>query len=749
VKRELFVSPEGADWWSGDRPRPSADGKNGPVVSLNQAQWMARQWHRNGQSDGPVTIRLADGRYPITFPLEFGPEDYGAMEFKALPGAQPVIDGGVPVCGWTQSTCNGLAVWKADVTPFLLEFGPFRSLFVNGARRRRARYPSTGYLWIEEAPDAPPDGSARTANMDLLRGSYRFRAAPGDVDGIGSWTGAEVVMLNRWINERMPVRRYDPATRLLEMAMRTRLFLRTEFKQKGKTIRYWIENVREGLREPGDWYLDAGARTLYYAPCKGETPETCAVMIPAVKQFVRIRGDLERAIPAGGIRFEGITFAHADWALPCNRPVWWDPYLPEHAWRPRASFRHFKECNTANPWIDSGGSPQAAFNLPGAIQLEAACDVTIADCRIEHVGFYGIGIGEACRAIRVTGNTIADMGAGGVLMDGADPFGDPRRITGHSAITDNHIHGGGHVFLAACGVTLVHTVQNDVSHNHIHDMTYSGISCGWMWGLADSVSRLHRIARNHIHDLGRRGGMSDMGGIYLLGPQPGTFVDGNYIHDVTSAAYGGWGIYPDEGSALLTIENNVILRTGSESLHEHMGRQNVIRNNFFLLGGEGGVRFSRSPRNRWMAFPREGGEFMRNVVVTDNAPAIWDYLGYQERNPYSFDCNLYWDRAKAAPFFLLSCPPVLPAKTVRRQRKSLAGRRKDGLDLHSMAADPRLRDIDAGQFAPASAAALRRLGIVPPDVSGVGPRPPARRVDVHDPHPYGRANPEGGRARKR
>ncbi|MBN1865030.1 MAG: right-handed parallel beta-helix repeat-containing protein [Victivallales bacterium] len=738
MKRELFVSPDGTDWWSGDLPRQSSDGLNGPVVSLNLAILMARQWHRNGQSDGPVTVWLTEGHYPITFPLEFGPEDYGTMEFKALPGARPVIDGGVTVRNWNANVCNGLAVWEADMTAFLLEFGPFRSLFVNGSRRRRARYPSAEYLWIEEAPDAPPSGNAKTANMDLLRGSYRFRAAKGDVDGIASWEGAEVVMLNRWINERMPVRHFDPDTRIIEMDTRTCLFLRTEFAQESKTIRYWIENVREGLREPGDWYLDAAARKLYYVPCKGETPENCEVTVPAVKQFVRILGDLEHEKPAGGIRFEGITFAHADWAPPCNRPVWWDPYLPEHSWRPRTSFRHFKECNHANPWIDSGGSPQAAFNLPGAIQLEAARDVTITDCHILHVGFYGIGIGEACSTIRVTGNTISDMGAGGVLMDGTDPLGDPRRVTGHSVITDNHIHGGGHVFLAACGVTLVHTEQNDVSHNHIHDMTYSGISCGWMWGLADSVSRLHRIAHNHIHDLGRRGGMSDMGGIYLLGPQPGTFVDGNYIHDITSAAYGGWGIYPDEGSSMLTIENNVILRTGSESLHEHMGRQNVIRNNLFLLGGEGGVRFSRYLRNRWMSFPTEGGEFIRNVVLTDSAPVVRDMLCYQDRNPYAFDCNLYWDRSKGSPSFVMVNQKDTPASTSQSGRKGLAGRRKQGMDIHSIAADPRLRNIDGAVFTIASNSPLHSLGILPLDLSNVGPRPPDKRLTQHNPHPYHR-----------
>ncbi|MCF7838931.1 MAG: right-handed parallel beta-helix repeat-containing protein [Candidatus Marinimicrobia bacterium] len=731
MQREIFVAPEGADWWTGTRPDPAEDGHDGPIPSLRQAVMMARQWHRNGLADGPVIIRLGGGRFPLTFPLEVGPEDYGVFEFRAAPGAEPVIDGGVPVRGWAPVIVNERQAWAADMTSLLLEFGPFRSLFVNGARCRRARYPAEGYLWIEEAPDSPAGSNVRTGNSALLRGSFRFRAAPGDLDGVQSWQDAEVVMLNRWINERMPVASYDAASRILTTQTRTRLFLKTEYSEAGKTIRYWIDNVREGLLEPGDWYLDTGEKRLYYLPLEGQDIKACEVVVPVVRQFLRIRGELENDRPAGGVAFRGITFRHADWCEASTRPVWWDPYAESAAQQhSRASFRSFVEINNADPHIETGSSPQAAVHLPGSIQLEGARNVTIEDCRIEHVGFYGIGLGEACRAVRLLGNTISDMGGGGVIVDGMDVHGDPRRITGHCHITDNLIHGGGQVFPAACGITLAHSVQNVVAHNEIHDMTYSGISCGWLWGLCDSVSRLHWIYKNHIHDLGRRGGMSDMGGIYLLGPQPGTFIENNYIHDIQSAAYGGWGIYPDEGSSLLTIEKNVVVRTGSDSLHEHMGRQNVIRNNLFLLGGEGGVRFSRSTRNRWQAFPTEGGLFFGNIVVTDGAPVIHDFLAYQERNPYRFDLNVYWDsRGK---------PGCMTRRGMNGQWQPLSfeERRAAGLDLHSVLADPRLKDAAAGDFAPTADSPARALGFEPVDLSDIGPRPRKQRIIRHEPHPY-------------
>ena len=45
----------------------------------------------------------------------------------------------------------------------------------------------------------------------------------------------------------------------------------------------------------------------------------------------------------------------------------------------------------------------------------------------------------------------------------------------------------------------------------------------------------------------------------MLGVQPGSVIRYNLIHDIEKANYGGWAIYPDEGSSHLLIENNIVL----------------------------------------------------------------------------------------------------------------------------------------------------------------------------------------------
>jgi hypothetical protein len=176
------------------------------------------------------------------------------------------------------------------------------------------------------------------------------------------------------------------------------------------------------------------------------------------------------------------------------------------------------------------------------------------------------------------------LGGGGVKIGGAELDGSPADRTGQIRVTDNQIRHVGRVFHQGCGILLTNAFGCDLLHNEIAHTCYTGISVGWNWGYRETITRNIRIENNLIHDIGE-GVLSDNGGIYLLGVQPGTVVRGNHIYRVTAADYGAGGIYPDEGCAHVLIEHNWIHDTQGCPFGIHFSRELVVRFNVFMSNG--------------------------------------------------------------------------------------------------------------------------------------------------------------------
>jgi hypothetical protein len=297
------------------------------------------------------------------------------------------------------------------------------------------------------------------------------------------------------------------------------------------------------------------------------------------------------------------------------------------------------------------------------------------------------------------GNEVAWIAAGGIKVSGA-VVPEPLR-TGETIIADNQLHHLGRLNHSGVGVLIMNAFGNTVAHNEIHDLYYTGVSVGWVWGYGPSVSRDNRIEFNHIHHVGQ-GLLSDIGGVYLLGLSPGTVVRNNIVHDVAGHDK-AWGLYTDEGSTGIVPENNLVYRTTHGSLHQHYGRDNLVRNNIFAFGRDEQIVRSRDEPHRSFTFERNIIYYRTGELFS----SVWS--GGTDR--IVLDHNLYWNPTGVPRF------PVDSIETWRAR----------GFDTHSIVADPLSVDPDRDDFRLKPGIPALKLGFRPPDLSAVGPRTPREK----------------------
>src|SRR5256714_15485853 len=194
------------------------------------------------------------------------------------------------------------------------------------------------------------------------------------------------------------------------------------------------------------------------------------------------------------------------------------------------------------------------------------------------------------------------------------------------------------MFHRAIGIGIGQSPGNHLSHILIHDFYYTGIAIGWTWVYGPACASNNLVAFNHVHHIGVRSDgdgpiLSDMGGIYTLGKQPGTRIINNLWHDIAGLRYGGWGIYFDEGSSGIIAESNVVYRTTHGGFHQHYGETNSVWNNVFAFGRDQQLQRTRVE-------PHLSFSFETNIIYFDSGDLL---AGDWSLDSYQMDRNLYFD----------------------------------------------------------------------------------------------------------
>lgn len=533
---ELFVAVNGNDRSSGRSAERR--GQNGPFATITRARDEIRQLKGSNQLSEGAIVYVRGGTYHLNEPLVFEPGDSGTLAgpivYRNYPGEQPRISGGTPITNWHREP-NGS--WSAPV-PEVRSGRYFRNLSVNGTRATRARTPNAGYFHIETTDEA-------TDGLFTAMTGFHFRE--GDLKA--DWRNlqdVEVVVVHHWADAHLPIKQINPATRRVDFSKATRMAF---VEQSKAPVRYYVDNVLEGLDAAGEWYLARDEARLFYIPRSNEQMDKATVVAARLERLLEVRGtEFSRVTD---IRFEGLTFSDADYELPADESDYW----------------------------------QAWANLPGVIMLEQTERITIQQCTIENVGTTAIELNAGAENV-IARNLIQNNAAGGIHINGWDlsrgwDGAEPDPNTRDNVISGNRIEQLGKTFHGAVAVSICWASNSLISDNDISYINYSAISVGCSWGYDPTPTGATTIERNRISNIGTEEILSDLAAIYLVGNSPGIEVTYNRIENVQAAHLYASGIYLDEGSSGVLVQNNLTLDTQTAGFMLNYGRDNQIINNVF------------------------------------------------------------------------------------------------------------------------------------------------------------------------
>ncbi len=656
--------PSENDIYVNAKSRNGNGSKESPFTYIEEAENMVRQLRSIGIKEH-INIWVYGGEYFIENTLEFN-EDNDNISFKAYPGEKPSFTGARKITGFKESTQNGVKVFVADVPTGL----KCDSVVKNGKTLPKTRYPESGYLQIETEKHMNAIWTEEDKKWEYNLGDTEFAGSiqynPKEIKNIEN---VAVRVLHYWVTDFAFLSSYDAGTNIYTLSNPTTMTIKAG-------DRYYFENIFEELNSPGEWYLDSSENKLYYVPFKGEKTEDTVICACVNDKLVDISG-------AENIDFSGIEFKNTNFTYP-------------------------KTFDDLNFFCEEKiKAPQAEIDVGGAVEVKKSTDINFISCDFKNIGNTALKFNKLVKNCNVTGCLFENIGGTGVFINGYNTENE-FEITENINVIDNKITSYGRNWMSAIGVLLTNARNCVIKNNEISDGYYTAISVGWVWGYKYNVSCNNKIQNNLIYNIGQ-GWLSDMGGIYTLGQQKGTDISGNVIHDVAAdsgqGGYGGWGIYLDEGSSYMSVKNNLVYDCGSESFHQHYGKENEITNNIFALSKIAQIRVSRKEEHNQL-------HLKGNIILTDNNPAY----SLAEEGKFTDESNIYWDINNGKNVY---CSETETDRIISRLYKKDLN--KMGYFSNAVCENPQFKDPKNGDFTIADGnTAIEKIGFIPWSYSEAG-----------------------------
>jgi hypothetical protein len=454
-------------------------------------------------------IIVHGGDYFLDAPWTLGPQESG-ITIEAASGERPVFHGGRRITGWQR---EGARFWTAAIDPAW----DFRMLVVNGRFTKPARLPESGaFTHLSEFKirwmGTSGGGWQRKPTEEELT-TLRYKS-----EDLGAWldvASAELTVYHMWDESLVRLKANDTDQHILTFANPP------GHPPGGFGVqKYVVWNIREGMTQPGQWYLDRGNHKLYYWPLENEDMASAVVLAPTVESVLRIAGTKEN--PVSGVTLRGLSFSI-----------------------------------TNTPPI-AGGFGAGRFD--GAVSM-TFCDGCVLD-RLTVFNTGGQGIkGQNVSNSRVAASEVRDTGACGIIVRGED-----------NVIEDNHVHDVGRTYPSAIGIysggkNLL------IQHNEVHDTPYSAVNFSGQGS---------RVERNLIYRAMLE--LHDGAAFYIIFGKDCAMRGNLVRDIPDTGGYGSSAYYLDELSENCVVEDNVSIGVARPSHNHMAKRNIIRNNIFLIDG---------------------------------------------------------------------------------------------------------------------------------------------------------------------
>jgi uncharacterized protein (TIGR03437 family) len=587
----FYVAPNGNDFWSGTLPAANSTNTDGPFATFDRARALVQSIVKAGLTQ--VNVQFRAGTYFLPATEMFTAADSGSatmqIVYQNYPGESPVISGGMRVQNWTNS---GGDAWKTTL-PASTQY--FESLFYNGVRRLRPRlgvssssplgtyYRNVGPIYLTGPNAPPPPANAPNANCseyfsgsgwecfdrfeyqatDPIVSTWKNLAPPagnscGQPAGNSALTGdIELVDFEQYSVSKLRISCVDAVNHIVYLTGATT----TEADHPTAhgfipNHRYLIENVQDDLTQPGQWFLDRSTTpwTLTYLSNPGENPNTDTVIVPQLVQ-VLVASNLQYVI------FRGLTFEHDNYTMPAKGYDGTSDIIAG------VSFQ-----NSQHITFDSS---IVAETSGVGLEFISCIDKTSPNWCVS------FNTGGAAANNVIENSAFYDLAADGIRIGiSGNPTDTNSNVAQFNTVQNTVVEGYGRLFPSSKGITQGQGHDNLYTHNDVYDGYKGAIKVCYCANsdVNPPFTNNNVISFNHVYNL-FQGIMNDSGSIYFgVGtPSPpssgtGNKMLNNKVHDVNDASvmdsdgYGGDGLYADDFSGLVDMENNLVYRVSGNAI---------------------------------------------------------------------------------------------------------------------------------------------------------------------------------------